>query len=78
MVDSLNTLVQGIANKLLGINHAMLLKRVQKDGFLQCDMCMMFIVGVIVEDSRCHNHIPNSCGGATWDRRRRRIGEGDR
>jgi hypothetical protein len=60
MVDGAHAVAEGLADQLLRIDSNIVLKRTQILRFLLYNMIMDDILDVIVEDSRCHNHIPKS------------------
>lgn len=63
MVDGAHALAEGLADQLLRIESNIVLKSTQILGFLLYNMIMDDILDVIVEDSRCHNHIPGKVWG---------------
>jgi hypothetical protein len=63
MVDGAHALAEGLADQLLRIESNIVLKSTQILGFLLYNMIMDDILDVIVEDSCCHNHIPEKLGG---------------
>jgi hypothetical protein len=62
MVDGAHALAEGLADQLLRIESNIVLKSTQILGFLLYNMIMDDILDVIVEDSCCHNHIPEKLG----------------
>lgn len=63
VVDGAHALAEGLADQLLRIESNIVFKSTQILGFLLYNMIMDDILDVIVEDSRCHNHIPKKLGG---------------
>jgi hypothetical protein len=59
MVDSLHTLVEGVANHLLAAKSAMVLVGAYKMGFFYNNMIVIDIRDELFDNSRCHHHIPS-------------------
>jgi hypothetical protein len=61
MVDSLHTLVKGLANQLLAVDGSMELVGTNKLGFLNHHMIVIVIniLDELFKNSRCHHHIPS-------------------